>query len=247
MNDTILAAQADIALDPLAGCLGEANAAAFRKVTSDVLAFGTGGMLIDAEGKAQALEPGDLCPSAPIARAHVSPPLGLDVAQAGLFAPEAPAAAVNVCILALDLGTKTGYAVRKRDGKVVHGTQSFAPRASWSAGQRWLRFQSWLGELLDLHQVGRIAYEHVSFHAGVRDAHCYGAFRALVEMAADRRNIELVGTNVQTVKRHWTGKGGADKAAMVAQARARGFRPETDNDADALAVLDWAVAQERAA
>lgn len=182
-----------------------------------------------------------------LARAHVSPPLGLEAGQAGLFAPESPAVAVNVCILALDLGTKTGYAVRKRDGKVVHGTQSFAPRASWSAGQRWLRFQSWLGELLELHQVGRIAYEHVSFHAGVRDAHCYGAFRALVEMAADRRNIELVGTNVQTVKRHWTGKGGADKAAMVAQARARGFRPETDNDADALAVLDWAVAQERAA
>lgn len=172
-------------------------------------------------------------------------PLGLDAAQAGLFAPETPAAAVNVCILALDLGTKTGYAVRKRDGKVVHGTQSFAPRTSWSAGQRWLRFQSWLGELLDLHRVDQIAYEHVSFHAGVRDAHCYGAFRALVEMAADRRNIGLVGTNVQTVKRHWTGKGGADKAAMIAQARARGFRPETDNDADALAVLDWAVAQEK--
>ncbi|WP_313462371.1 crossover junction endodeoxyribonuclease RuvC [Achromobacter sp.] len=182
-----------------------------------------------------------------IARAHVSPPLGLDSGQAGLFAPETPAPAINVCILALDLGTKTGYAVRKRDGKVVHGTQSFAPRKSWTPGQRWLRFQAWLGELLDLHRVDRIAYEHVSFHAGIRDAHCYGAFRAFVEAAADRRNIELVGTNVQTVKKHWTGKGGADKATMIAQARARGFRPETDNDADALAVLDWAVAQERAA
>lgn len=187
-------------------------------------------------------------PAAPdsFARAH-GRPLGLDAAQAGLFAPQDTAEAVNVCILALDLGTKTGYAVRQRNGKVVHGTQSFAPRKSWSAGQRWLRFQSWLGELLDLHRVDQIAYEHVSFHAGVRDAHCYGAFRALVEMAADRRNIGLVGTNVQMVKRHWTGKGGADKAAMIAQARARGFRPETDNDADALAVLDWAVAQERKA
>lgn len=241
MNDTILAAQADIALDPLAGCLGEANAAAFRKVTSDVLVCGTGGVLIDSEGDVHVL------PHASIARAHVSPPLGLESTQAGLFAPEAPAPSVNVCILALDLGTKTGYAVRKRDGKVVHGTQSFAPRKSWTEGQRWLRFQSWLAEVLELHHVQRIAYEHVSFHAGVRDAHCYGAFRALVEMAADRRNIELVGTNVQTVKKHWTGKGGADKAAMLAQARVRGYRPETDNDADALAVLDWAVAQERAA
>jgi len=182
-----------------------------------------------------------------LARMATPPRLGLEAAQAGLFAPEQPAPAVNVCILALDLGTKTGYAVRRRDGKIVHGTQSFAPRASWSEGQRWLRFQAWLAELLDLHQVHTIAYEHVSFHAGVRDAHCYGAFRALVEMAADRRRITLMNTNVQTIKRHWTGKGGANKEAMVEQARIRGFRPETDNDADALAVLDWAVAQERAA
>ncbi|WLW64295.1 crossover junction endodeoxyribonuclease RuvC [Achromobacter aegrifaciens] len=208
---------ADVALDPMAGTFAE-----LRNIESS-------GAAPDSFARVQ------------------TRPLGLDAAQAGLFAPEAPAVAVNVCILALDLGTKTGYAVRKRDGKVVHGTQSFAPRTSWSAGQRWLRFQSWLGELLDLHRVDQIAYEHVSFHAGVRDAHCYGAFRALVEMAADRRNIGLVGTNVQTVKRHWTGKGGADKAAMIAQARARGFRPETDNDADALAVLDWAVAQEKTA
>lgn len=179
-------------------------------------------------------------------RGQMPPPMGLESAQAGLFAPE-PTEGVNVCILALDLGTKTGYAVRRRDGKIVHGTQSFSPRASWSPGQRWLRFRSWLGELLDQHQVHRIAYEHVSFHAGVRDAHCYGAFRALVEMAADARRLELVGTNVQTIKRHWTGKGGADKAGMIAEARRRGFRPETDNDADALAVLDWAVAQERTA
>lgn len=223
----LAAKQADIALDPMAGTLSSLRS---FESSHDVDPFAP-------------------APSAPPAapRAQNERPLGLDAAQAGLFAPAEPVGAVNVCILALDLGTKTGYAVRKRDGKVVHGTQSFAPRPSWTAGQRWLRFQSWLAELLDLHVVHQIAYEHVSFHAGLRDAHCYGAFRALVEMAADRRGIGLVGTNVQTIKRHWTGKGGADKAAMIAQARARGFRPETDNDADALAVLDWAVAQERKA
>lgn len=193
------------------------------------------------------LDPMAACTPAPTrARAHVSPPVGLEAAQAGLFAP-APEQGVNVAILALDLGTKTGYAVRTRGGRIVHGTQSFAPRTTWTAGQRWLRFRSWLGEVLDQHQVNRIVVEHVSFHAGIRDAHCYGAFRALVEMAADARNLELVGTNVQTIKRHWTGKGGADKAGMIEEAKRRGFKPETDNDADALAILDWAVAQERGA
>lgn len=242
MNETILS-QPDLeAYEPFAGTAlspSIARAHVSRRTVMPCLTCATHGLRDD-------------CPTCAFFEADAqvrreTPPLGLDSAQAGLFAPETPAPSINVCILALDLGTKTGYAVRKRDGKVVHGTQSFAPRKSWTEGQRWLRFQSWLAEVLELHHVQRIAYEHVSFHAGVRDAHCYGAFRALVEMAADRRNIELVGTNVQTVKKHWTGKGGADKAAMVAQARARGFRPETDNDADALAVLDWAVAQERAA
>ncbi len=246
MNDTILAAQADIALDPLAGCLGEANAAAFRKVTSDVLAFGTGGMLIDAEGKAQALGPGELLPPASIARAHVSPPLGLDVAQAGLFAPEAPAAAVNVNILALDLGTKLGWAMLPRGGQITHGTESFAPRKSWSPGQRWQRFRTFLHEVVSRHNIHVIAYEDVKRHAGTDAAHAYGAFQALTELVADSHRVRLVPVGVGTIKKHWTGKGNADKDAMLAQARTRGFRPETDNDADALAILHWAVAQERA-
>ena len=36
-------------------------------------------------------------------------------------------------------------------------------------------------------------------------------------------------------------KGNADKAAMVAAARARGFSPADDNEADAIAILLWAI------
>ena len=42
----------------------------------------------------------------------------------------------------------------------------------------------------------------------------------------------------------WTGgyaKGNADKAAMIAAARARGFSPADDNEADAIAILFWAL------
>ncbi len=38
-----------------------------------------------------------------------------------------------------------------------------------------------------------------------------------------------------------TGKGNADKAAMIAAIRARGFRPTDDNEADAIALLLWAT------
>ena len=44
-----------------------------------------------------------------------------------------------------------------------------------------------------------------------------------------------------TIKLHVTGKGNADKQAMMAAVRARGFRPADDNEADALAILLWAL------
>ncbi len=46
---------------------------------------------------------------------------------------------------------------------------------------------------------------------------------------------------VSTIKRHVTGKGNADKAAMIAAVKARGFNPVDDNEADALAILLWAT------
>ncbi|KAK54007.1 hypothetical protein [Bordetella bronchiseptica] len=158
---------------------------------------------------------------------------------------EAPA--LNVNILALDLGTKLGWAVRGRDGRISHGTEVFTPRASWSPGQRWLRARSFLVEVITQRQVHAIAYEDVKRHTGTDAAHAYGAFLCIVEMLADSHRLRLLPVGVSTIKKHWTGKGNADKTAMLAQARARGFRPETDNDADALAILSWAVAQERAA
>ena len=154
---------------------------------------------------------------------------------------------VNVNILALDLGTKLGWAVRNRDGRVAHGTEVFTPRASWAPGQRWLRARSFLAELITSRQVHAIAYEDVKRHMGTDAAHAYGAFLCLVEMLADSHRIRLMPVGVKTIKKHWTGNGNADKDAMQAQARARGFRPETDNDADALAILHWAVDQERKA
>ncbi|MGE8691108.1 MAG: hypothetical protein ACN6PJ_28450 [Achromobacter sp.] len=158
-----------------------------------------------------------------------------------------PQPGVNVNILALDLGTKLGWAMLPRGGQITHGTESFAPRKSWSPGQRWQRFRSFLHEVVARHNVHVIAYEDVKRHVGTDAAHAYGAFLALTELVADSHRVRLVPVGVGTIKKHWTGKGNADKGAMLAQARARGFRPETDNDADALAILHWAVDQERKA
>ena len=55
------------------------------------------------------------------------------------------------------------------------------------------------------------------------------------------RGIPYEGVPVGTIKRHATGKGNANKAAMIAAAKARGFSPADDNEADAIAILHWAI------
>jgi Holliday junction resolvasome RuvABC endonuclease subunit len=155
---------------------------------------------------------------------------------------------VNINILALDLGTKTGYALRRRDGAMRYGTMDFTPRKSWTPGQRWARFRGWLADMVATFQIDAIVYERVVFgHSSAASSDVYGGFKALVELTADTHNLTLSSVAVPTVKKHFTGSGRADKDAMMAQARVRGFNPDSHNAADALAILHWAVAQERAA
>ena len=45
-----------------------------------------------------------------------------------------------------------------------------------------------------------------------------------------------------TIKRHIAGKGNADKQAVIDAVRRLGFSPADDNEADALALLHWAIA-----
>jgi hypothetical protein len=49
---------------------------------------------------------------------------------------------------------------------------------------------------------------------------------------------------VATIKRHATGKGNAPKEDVIRAVRAQGFLPKDGNEADALALLAWAIANE---
>ena len=59
----------------------------------------------------------------------------------------------------------------------------------------------------------------------------------------EHHNIPYQGVPVGTIKKHATGKGNAGKDEMIAAIRARGHTPGDDNEADALALLHWAIAQ----
>lgn len=78
-------------------------------------------------------------------------------------------------ILALDLGTTTGWALRNRDGSVVSGSENFRPRRFEGGGMRYLRFGRWLDEL-KAGGIDEVHFEEVRRHAGVDAAHAYGGF-----------------------------------------------------------------------
>jgi Holliday junction resolvasome RuvABC endonuclease subunit len=137
--------------------------------------------------------------------------------------------------LALDLGTSTGWAAR-RDGVTISGTASFKVGRYEGGGMRYLRFQRWLDEMAK-SGVDSIWFEEVRRHAGTDAAHVYGGLLATLTAWCEHHGIPYSGVPVGTIKKHATGKGNANKDAMIAAAVARGFAPVDDNEADALALL----------
>jgi Holliday junction resolvasome RuvABC endonuclease subunit len=145
-------------------------------------------------------------------------------------------------ILALDLGTTTGWALRTSDSRITSGTITFKPSRFEGGGMRYLRFRRWLAEIADLAGgLGRIAFEEVRSHAGTDAAHIYGGFLGQLTAWCEERAIPYEGVPVGTIKRFATGKGNAGKEAVIAAMRARGFAPADDNEADALALLLWTI------
>lgn len=154
---------------------------------------------------------------------------------------------MKATILALDLGTTTGWAVRS-NGVVSSGTASFKPGRYEGGGMRFLRFSRWLDELGGVPgRISAIWFEEVRRHNGTDAAHIYGGLMAHLTAWAEARDIPYEGVPVGTIKMHATGKGNANKEAMIAAAKARGFSPADDNEADALAILHWAMATREAA
>jgi hypothetical protein len=145
-------------------------------------------------------------------------------------------------ILALDLGTTTGWAVRTRRCTILHGTAEFRPSRFEGGGMRYLRFGKWLDQTLEITGgVDAVYYETVRRHLGTDAGHVFGGLLATLTAWCEAQSIPYSGVPVGTWKRHACGKGNADKSEVIAAMRARGFRPADDNEADAIAILLWAV------
>lgn len=147
----------------------------------------------------------------------------------------------NTIILALDLGTQTGWALSS-DRSIISGSESFKPSRFEGGGMRYLRFKRWLTELKGhTDGIDAVYFEEVRRHAGVDAAHAYGGFMAHLTAWCEHHGIPYQGVPVGTIKKHATGKGNASKELMIQAAQSRGHQPVDDNEADAIALLYWAL------
>jgi hypothetical protein len=70
-------------------------------------------------------------------------------------------------LLALDLGSSTGWALRGADGAITSGVQEFRPNRFEGGGMPFLRFNHWLSELNEAAgPIGAVFFEEVRAHRG---------------------------------------------------------------------------------
>lgn len=141
-------------------------------------------------------------------------------------------------LLALDLGTTTGWASSTGSS----GLWDLRPSKHASHGRRYFHFKEKLITAIGLYKTTLIVYEEVRAHTAVDAAHCYGGFLATLQTICEERGLAYQGVPVGTIKKHATGKGNADKDMMFNAAclKFKGINVIDHNHADALWILDYA-------
>jgi Holliday junction resolvasome RuvABC endonuclease subunit len=146
-------------------------------------------------------------------------------------------------ILALDLATKTGYALRE-NGLLFSGVQVFDVKRGESPGMRFLRLTRFLDDTgTNMKPGDLLVYEQAHHRGGAATQCCVGLMTHALSWAA-ANGIEHAGVHTATLKKWATGSGKGDKNAMKTVAAAMlGRDPIDDNEADAVLLLAYAEAE----
>lgn len=138
-------------------------------------------------------------------------------------------------ILALDMASHTGWAFQDRAGRIETGVALFL--GTLNPGDRWKRFHDWLG----WYAVDLVVYEEPFVHASHKQGYGLGyGFEAILQLFCAQQKIRCVGVNAAHLKKWATGRGNADKFAMLKFARSMGWEMSDDNEVDARWLLEYA-------
>lgn len=155
-------------------------------------------------------------------------------------------------ILALDLGTNTGWATNamlhdvKRRCASRSGVVTFDGEIS---GWRYLAFKQWLDNKLKSDRIDHVVYEE-TFSKSAYSSRILHGFLAMVQFTYaerwldDDRRLTMAKVHANTLKKFATENGHASKDLMISKYREKfGYLPADDDEADALWLLEYAKAR----
>jgi Holliday junction resolvasome RuvABC endonuclease subunit len=146
-------------------------------------------------------------------------------------------------ILALDCGTKTGWAASDmKYSWLESGVQDFSLKRGDSAGMRFLAFRAWLGGMIERTRPNLIVYEQphrLIIKGGCAAEIAFGMTTRIQEICSER-GLEHTAILPTVLKKFATGKGNAKKEVVLAAAKKKWPDVQDDNEADALWILEWA-------
>ncbi len=139
-------------------------------------------------------------------------------------------------ILALDIASKTGWAVVDENGKIIEsGVEKFSGN---TRGEKLSSFCAWLYFTCKSFNPSCIVAEKPFFRgAGTR---LLMPMVGLAEMSAHRSNAAFLEVANPTIKKYITGNAKAEKQEVISAINALGYEPEDDNEADAIALALYA-------
>jgi Holliday junction resolvasome RuvABC endonuclease subunit len=162
-------------------------------------------------------------------------------------------------ILSFDFGGRCGYAVCGPDFRPRLPLQcgpgtgppvdflsgvAYIAESGTDHGLVFLTWETLLLTMIERHRPKAVTWERpVLGDFGGPAAELAVGFQAIVKKEATRLNIWARPVAINTVKKFWTGRGRAEKIAMIAAAQARGYDVDDDNEADAIAILDYTATQ----
>lgn len=143
-------------------------------------------------------------------------------------------------ILALDCATKTGWATLI-DGHAESGVQDFTKRRGESNGMLFMNFNKWLSRACSNISLDLIIYEQAHHRGGAATEIGVGLMTRVYEFA-EKYHVEYAPVHTNTLKKATTGSGRASKQDMMDWfENTVGRKPIDDNEADARAILEYAI------
>jgi hypothetical protein len=150
----------------------------------------------------------------------------------------------STSILALDLATQTGWAAWHK-----HVTSVGSAHFKGTVGEALNAYQLWLIERAGPLCEGGLVIVFETPWVGPKThqdvARKLQGLAGVTEMVAHQLGVRCMEANNASVLLHFTGKGGGKrkekKARTITACNERGFHPRNDDEADAIALLDYAA------